>query len=263
MLDQQTPQERPELNEFKAHQYEEILLPERASQEKATTTSTLSAPNLASPNLASTENAVPEGDIGLHENSNASTWLCWNIGTYKQGPAKIQKIPIDGESYNFSFTLKTNTRSDVQTKYHPMQKISKASLVECYLLQDDWTSDKNYLHGLDSNIILHFWESNGEPTILEVIDPRLLAASTVSLKYKKYNPSYDTATRRPFQAEFWQAMRVKLKTLTKVFDCWSLVPQTPGMHVHPSTWAFKIKRYQYGTVKKFKACFCVRGDYQK
>jgi hypothetical protein len=50
-----------------------------------------------------------------------------------------------------------------------------------------------------------------------------------------------------------QAMRVELKTLTKDFVCWSLVPQTPGMNVLPSTWAFKIKRYPDGTVKKFKA----------
>jgi hypothetical protein len=83
-LDQQTPQERPELNKFKAHQYEEIPLPEGALQEKATTTSTLPEPN-----LASTENAVPGGDIGLHENSNASTWPRQNGGTYKQGPANI------------------------------------------------------------------------------------------------------------------------------------------------------------------------------
>jgi hypothetical protein len=90
-----------------------------------------------------------------------------------------------------------------------MQKISKASLIKCYLLQDDWTSDKNYLQGLDSNIILDLWESNGEPTMSEVIDPGLLATRTASSKYNKDNPSYDTATRGPFQAEFWQAMRVK------------------------------------------------------
>ncbi len=159
--------------------------------------------------------------------------------------------------------MKTDTHPGVQTKYHPTQKISKASLLECYLPQDDWTSDNNYLHSLDSNIVLNLWESNGEPTILEVIDPHLLAARTVSLNYNEDNPSYDTATRGPFQAEFWQAMRVKLKTLTKDFDCWSLVPQTPGMNVLLSTWAFKIKRYPDGTVKKFKAPFGARDNCQK
>jgi hypothetical protein len=93
------------------------------------------------------------------------------------------------------------------------------------------------------------WESNREPTISDDIDPRLLAARTASSKYNKDNPSYDTATRRPFQAKFWQAMRVELKTLTKDFDSWSLVPQTQGMNVLPSTWAFRIKRYPDGTVK--------------
>jgi hypothetical protein len=35
------------------------------------------------------------------------------------------------------------------------------------------------------------------------------------------------------------------------------------MNVLPSTWAFKIKRYPDGQVKKFKARFCARGDRQK
>jgi hypothetical protein len=57
------------LNKFEAQQYEEIPLPEGALQENAATTYTLPEPN-----LASTENAAPEGDIGLQENSNASSW---------------------------------------------------------------------------------------------------------------------------------------------------------------------------------------------
>ncbi len=60
-------------------------------QEKATNTSTLPEPN-----LASTENAVPDGDIGLHENLNVNTRPHQNIVTYKQGPANIKKNPIDG-----------------------------------------------------------------------------------------------------------------------------------------------------------------------
>ena len=142
-----------------------------------------------------------------------------------------------------------------------MQKISKASHVECYLLQHDWTDD--YLSGLEANKILDSWESNEEHMISEVVNPRLLAAKSVSSKYNDDNPSYDTATRGPFQAEFWQAMRVELKTQTKDFDCWSLVDRTPDMHVLPCTWAFKIKRYPDGSVKKFKARFCARGDCQK
>jgi hypothetical protein len=57
-------------------------------------------------------------------------------------------------------------------------------------------------------------------------------------------------------------MRVQLHTLIKEFDCWDYVPN-PKKNVPPSTWAFKIKWYPDRRVKKFKACFCARGDGQK
>ena len=47
------------------------------------------------------------------------------------------------------------------------------------------------------------------------------------------------------------------------FNCWDYVKRTPDMNVLPSTWAFKLKRYPDGRVKKFKARFCARGDRQK
>ena len=34
------------------------------------------------------------------------------------------------------------------------------------------------------------------------------------------------------------------------------------MHVLPSTWAFRCKRFPDGTIKKLKARFCARGDRQ-
>jgi hypothetical protein len=70
------------------------------------------------------------------------------------------------------------------------------------------------------------------------------------------------AMRGPFQGEFYDAMQVELATLSTDFKCWDLVPRLPDMNVLPSTWAFKIKRYQDGSLKKFKARFCARGDRQ-
>jgi hypothetical protein len=35
------------------------------------------------------------------------------------------------------------------------------------------------------------------------------------------------------------------------------------MNIFPSTWAFKIKRFPDGTVKKIKAHFCAQGDRQE
>jgi hypothetical protein len=84
-----------------------------------------------------------------------------------------------------------------------------------------------------------------------IVNPRILEARS-STKVNKDNPSFDTATRGPFQAEFWQVMRVELHTLIKEFDCWNYA-LNPGKNVLPSTWAFKIKRYPDGQVKKFKA----------
>ena len=34
-------------------------------------------------------------------------------------------------------------------------------------------------------------------------------------------------------------------------------------NIIPSTWAFKIKRYPDGRLRKFKGRFCVRGDQQQ
>jgi hypothetical protein len=57
-------------------------------------------------------------------------------------------------------------------------------------------------------------------------------------------------------------MKIEFNTLTKEFDYWEYVPN-PGKNVLPSTWAFKIKGYPDGQVKKFKARFCAWGDMQQ
>ena len=46
-------------------------------------------------------------------------------------------------------------------------------------------------------------------------------------------------------------------------DQWSVVSHTDDItNVLPSIWAFKVKQYPDGTIKKFKGCFCARGDKQ-
>ncbi len=102
-------------------------------------------------------------------------------------------------------------RAQAQTNYHPKQRVHKSFLAECYLLQDSWIDDLDCLYHIYSNVILDSWESN-EVYIMEIIDPRLLAACPSASKHNKDNPLWDTATKGPFQAEFWQAMRVELNT---------------------------------------------------
>jgi hypothetical protein len=99
----------------------------------------------------------------------------------------------------------------------------------------------------------------------DIIDPRILEACSTCMKAKETDdaPSFDTAIRSPFQAQWWKAMYDELQTIMVDFDCWEYVKRTPDMNVLPSTWAFKIKRYPDGHVKKFKARFCARGNRQK
>ncbi len=90
----------------------------------------------------------------------------------------------------------------------------------------------------------------------------MLAACSASSKYNKDNPSFDTATLGPFQAQFWKAMYDELTTLIQEFDCCGLC-SAPSMNVLLSTLAFTINCYPDCHVKKFKAQFCAQGDKQQ
>ncbi len=43
---------------------------------------------------------------------------------------------------------------------------------------------------------------------------------------------------------------------------WHVIDRTDDMNVIDSTWAFKLKQYPDGLIKKFNARFCARGDQQ-
>ena len=61
--------------------------------------------------------------------------------------------------------------------------------------------------------------------------------------------------------EFWKACLVEIETLEGM-DSWEVVDRTEGMNVLQSIWAFKIKRFPDGLIKKFKTRFCTHGDQQ-
>ncbi|KAL7519688.1 hypothetical protein ACHAWF_000950 [Thalassiosira exigua] len=54
-------------------------------------------------------------------------------------------------------------------------------------------------------------------------------------------------------------MKTEIATLEGM-ESWEVVDRTDDMNVLPSTWAFKIKRYPDGLIKKFQAHFYARGD---
>ncbi len=70
------------------------------------------------------------------------------------------------------------------------------------------------------------WDTN-ETYFNEIKYPCILGAHATSSKLNEDKPSFNTATRGPFQAQFWKAMYE--------FDCWDYLLQTPTMKVLPST----------------------------
>ena len=65
----------------------------------------------------------------------------------------------------------------------------------------------------------------------------------------------------PFRKEYWDAACKEIETLEEM-EAWEVVDKTPDMNVIQSIWAFRLKRFPDGMVKKFKARFCARGDQQ-
>ena len=95
--------------------------------------------------------------------------------------------------------------------------------------------------------------------ICTFVHPLFLKAKSEASKHD--NPNWKTAMSGEHADKFWEACKVELNTLENM-GAWEVVKRTAEMKVIKSTWAFKIKRYPDGLIKKFKARFCARGDMQ-
>ena len=65
----------------------------------------------------------------------------------------------------------------------------------------------------------------------------------------------------PFADKYQKAACTEIKTLDKM-EAWDVVEIDDYMNVVDSTWAFKIKRFPYGSIKNFKSWFCDRVNQQ-
>ena len=65
----------------------------------------------------------------------------------------------------------------------------------------------------------------------------------------------------PFKEEYWKAACKEIETLVEM-EAWEVINRKEGMNVIDSIWAFKLKQFPDGLIKKFKARFCARGDQQ-
>ena len=75
--------------------------------------------------------------------------------------------------------------------------------------------------------------------------------------------TFDAAMRSEFKEEFIKAASVEVKELEGHHTWTEVKMQDVKGPVIPSTWVFKIKRRPDGTIKKFKARLCLRGDLQQ
>ena len=86
-----------------------------------------------------------------------------------------------------------------------------------------------------------------EDIMVTYVNPLVLAAKTTASSAD--NPTWDQAMKGPFAEEYWRAAEVEVETLEKI-KAWTVVEREDGMNVLPGTWAFKLKRYPDGKVKK-------------
>ena len=89
--------------------------------------------------------------------------------------------------------------------------------------------------------------------------PLLLKAEAEASKAE--NPSWWEAMKSSFADKYWKVAVKEIETLERM-GVWDLVNQPEEANVIDSTWAFKVKHYPDGLIKKFKASFHAHGDQQ-
>ena len=144
-------------------------------------------------------------------------------------------------------------------------RVKRTHLAHLSLLQDDWSSlAVEVSTGLSPAFAAYLQpDLSDDPHSLTitVVQPHILTDK--ASKSDPDNPTWSQAMNSADADRWWDAMSVEMETLEVDLKAWKLVKREPWMKVLPCTWAFRIKRFPNGLVKKFKARFCVRGDCQK
>ncbi|KAG7341235.1 reverse transcriptase RNA-dependent DNA polymerase [Nitzschia inconspicua] len=140
------------------------------------------------------------------------------------------------------------------------QKFKLKSLNESFLMALDWSKNQVLQTVSNYSKMMALFQLATNPFTNEV-DGELHPCLLTSKASQADNQIYEEAMNGPNRDGFFDAMKTELKTLTDM-DCWEVVERLPAMNVLPSTWAFKLKRYPDGSVRKYKARFCAGGHRQ-
>ena len=147
-------------------------------------------------------------------------------------------------------------KSEVNLQSFLMQKTKLGTLNNAFISSLDWSSckaaDNSHWKRFSSFLVKNTVRFS---QILEQFYPLLLSTKA----NVKDNPKCFEAVNGPYASQFYEAMVTELATLEEI-GAWTKVIRDKAMNVLKSTWAFKIKRFPNGLVRKFKARFCVRGD---
>ena len=75
------------------------------------------------------------------------------------------------------------------------------------------------------------------------------------------NSTWEQTMNGPERDSYITAAKEELESLEKKDAC-EVVSREDWMKVLPCTWVFRFKRFPDESVRKLKACFCVRADRQ-
>eukprot|EP00804_Cyclotella_cryptica_P004978 CCRYP_014091-RA/>CCRYP_014091-RA protein AED:0.33 eAED:0.35 QI:0/0/0/1/0/0/4/0/696 len=176
-------------------------------------------------------------------------------GTWKGGPA-LDPLVDNGRLDLPAFFL---FRNMPLLQLHPGLSRHPPSLM--LVTTGDWTGFHSQISNGASSIFLAYLQPDFSDDIgsfiVTDVHPHILSAKSSSNSTD--SPTYSQAINSPHAEKWWEAMESELTTLESDLQAWELVPREPSMHVLPSTWAFRLKRFPNGLAKKFKARFCIQG----
>lgn len=191
----------------------------------------------------------------------------YSKGQWKTGLTCLLALPMHALSAMSSWTQPPSHLCNfgassgarmTQQRYH------KSQLNEMALLSGDWSKIGEstcfgHLTVFSSYLQPDLSDDLHSLTVTDV-QPHILSAKSVANQAD--SPNLCEALDGPNAENWWEAMKIEFTTLEQDLKTWSLVERQDWMHVLPSVWAFRLKRYPNGLAKKFKARFCVRGDKQ-
>ena len=183
------------------------------------------------------------------------------VATQARAPTKVQSALRTKIKYK----QRMRSRREIGDNMLSFAETEYRSMRDTVTVDDVDVPSVDYLKDCPFSRFIHFaanecgYAGTREDLVVNWVHPFFLKAKSEASKGD--NPNWKQAMNGPFKAEYWEAAVKEVETLEGM-DAWDVVDRTDDMNVIQGTWAFKLKRFPDGLIKKFKARFCARGDQQ-